>query len=526
MQLWRAINYWADITPEKEAIPPLSYSQLRTGIIEAMKKLPSVNGKRVGMYMTNSPLWAIYDIALTLKGAVIVPIPHFFSRGQISHIIQDARLDMIIAESRLLEGLNGVFNDLETMRPVSIPILAGGVTFLDLEKKGSSGDKEFGAERVVKIIHTSGTTGSPKGVMITLEAIEAVISSMMLRTGASRSDRHLSILPLSTLLEVIGGLYLPLMVGATIVYPSNVDQKLLYCDPEDTVRFIYEVNPTTLILVPSLLERILEGMEMRGETPRSLRFVACGGAPLSLSLIKRAMKMGFPLYQGYGLSECTSVVSLNGEGANRMGSVGMPLPHVKVKVAEDGEILVGGKGVMAGYTDTPLNGIEFWATGDAGYMDEEGYIYITGRKDSMIRLSNGRSIAPEWVEGELIASRVVKQVMVYGDGKPHLSAIVVPNHAWLSERMKEVGTKGNTLSIINHPIIVDEMVKELDRVSINLPEYARPRFLVLADAPFTVERGLITSNGRLRRKEILKVYNSLLNGVFENNAKEVSRCQR
>ncbi|MBI5682844.1 MAG: AMP-binding protein [Deltaproteobacteria bacterium] len=507
MQLWNAIEHWSSVSPDRESILPFTYRALKESILRVVKHLPHVLEKRVGLFMTNSPLWGIYDIALMLKGAVVVPLPVFFSQEQIRHIISDANLDILIIEPCLINRLEGSF-------PLKInPTIISSQSLEVLLKDGSDvqvSELKVSGDRLVKIIYTSGTTGSPKGVMIRLKAIESVTNSLILRTKADSNDRHLSLLPLSTLLEAIGGLYLPLTVGASIVYPLGYNPNNLVHLPENIIRLISDFNPTSLIVVPFILDAVIKGLERFKYFTRkfhNLRFVACGGAPLSNVLIEKSKEIGIPLYQGYGLSECTSVVSLNGEGINRAGSVGMPLEHARVEIAKDGEILVSGDGLMAGYTNEPVNAILLsWATGDMGYMDNEGYLYITGRKDNIFVLSNGRNISPEWIEAELAASKAITQVMVYGDGKPYPSALIVPNPLWLKYALVrlDINTRGNKM--LNHPLILEEMLKEIHAVSSNLPEYAHVKSIAVINEPWTAEKGTATQDGRLKRKEIMETY--------------------
>lgn len=522
MQLWNAVRHWSDVSPDKEAVSPFTYRTLKESILHIAGSLPELFNKRVGLFMMNSPLWGIYDIALTIKGAVIVPIPVFFSKKQISHIISDANLDMMVIEPCLIKRIEDSFGPLK-----SSPAIISSHSLEDiLNIQPNTSNESYNPfpdvldDRVVKIIYTSGTTGSPKGVMVRLNAIEAVTNSLILRTKANSNDRHLSLLPLSTLLEAIGGLYLPLTVGASVVYPLIYNPNNFIYLSENILKLISEFKPTSLILVPSILDAVVNGLENYGKPPQcfhNLRFVACGGAPLSSILIEKSKKLGLPLYQGYGLSECTSVVSLNGKDINRAGSVGLPLSHARVEIAKDGEILVSGTGLMAGYTNGERNEIPVWTTGDVGYMDDEGYLYITGRKDNMFVLSNGRNISPEWIETELASSKAIRQVMVYGNGNLYPSAVIVPDHLWLKYTALRLDITTKSSDAVNHPLITEEMLKEMNTVSSNLPEYARVKSITIINEPFTPERGMATEDGRLKRKEIFAKINHEREGY--NNVK-------
>jgi len=501
MMVWDAIKCWAAVAPRRQAIAPLSYLKLKGAIARCFRSLPEVKGKRVGLFIGNRPLWGIYDLALTLKGAVVVPVPTFFSREQIRYILSDARIDVLIIESESVARSRGI-HDIFTYKKV---IMADH----DLEtwegsEEGDLIDKSADPQEVCKIIYTSGTTGRPKGVLISLRAIEAVTKSLIDRSGANMSDRHLTLLPLSTLVETIGGLYAPLVAGATIVYPkgSPAPENILF-DPVNLKKVLFDASPTTLNLVPSLLEATLDGVRSMFDLPRMLRFVACGGAPLRPALRMKAREMGMNLYEGYGLSECASVVALNGIGMTRPGSVGKVLKHAEVTLSEEGEIMVSGAGVMAGYTDGTKRDLKLVATGDMGYIDEEGYLYVTGRKDNLIITGQGRNVSPEWVEAALYHSRSIDQVMVFANERGQLSAIIVPDPSWLDEIGRQLDINGG-MKITEHRAVAGAMRREVSETLTHLPAYAAVQGITLLSESFTVENGLLGPDGTLKRKEILK----------------------
>lgn len=504
MLVWDAIKCWATVAPKRQSIAPLSYLQLKCAITQCFESLNELQGKRVGLFIGNRPLWGIYDIALTLKGAIVVPIPTFFSKEQIQHIVSDAKINTIIIESEgfiKTKGLTGAFGALKVIEADQ-----------SLEDQSTiNGNKMIESldnpQHVSKIIYTSGTTGKPKGVLVSLNAIEAVTKSLIERSGANMSDRHLSLLPLSTLVETIGGLYVPLSAGGTIVYPKSISspENILF-DPVDLKRVLLDASPTTLNLVPSLLEAILKGTNSIFDLPRTLRFVACGGAPLLPSFQTKALEMGIPLYEGFGLSECASVVALNGIGMCRNGSVGKVLPHAEVTISEVGEIMVSGAGIMSGYTDGARGDIEALATGDLGYIDEEGYLFVTGRKDNLIITSQGRNVSPEWVESALHRSNAISQAMVFADNTGEISAFIVPNKDWLNDVGHDGDIKSATEPLIEHPATVNTMFREVEKASANLPAYAAVKRVTLLPEAFTIENGLLGADGRLNRKEVIKAY--------------------
>ncbi len=344
-----------------------------------------------------------------------------------------------------------------------------------------------------KITFTSGTTGEPKGVCLGREEMEAVAESLRQASGTVPRDRHLCLLPLATLLENIGGLYTPLLAGATACLPPLAAVGLHGSSRLDANRLshaLHDWQATTAILVPQMLQALLAAG--RTGPPESLRYLAVGGAPVSPCLLAQAHASGLPVYQGYGLSECASVVALNRPDANRPGSVGRPLPHLRLEFAADGEILVRGPRWRGYLGDAPVQDANLVATGDLGYLDDAGYLFLSGRKKNLFITAFGRNVAPEWVEGELVAHPGIAQAALFGEARPFNCAVVV-------------SAPGATREII------DTAIATANR---RLPDYARVRAWIAADAPFTPAAGFATSNGRLRRDAILRHYRDRIDSLY------------
>ena len=239
---------------------------------------------------------------------------------------------------------------------------------------------------------------------------------------------------------------------------------------------------TRAILLPQLLQTLVETFESGVAISPRLRFLAVGGAPVPMRLLQRAAALGLPLFQGYGLSECCSVVALNNGSENRRGSVGRLLPHVTLRIADDGEILVKGA-LFNGYLGAPAHpDAEWWATGDEGYLDDDGYLFVTGRKKNIFITAFGRNVAPEWVEQELVLSPAIAQAFVYGEARPWNIAVLV-THA--------------------DEVAVQAAIHEANN---RLPDYAQIREWIRADAPFTVVNDQLTATGRLRHQQLLQNY--------------------
>lgn len=449
-----------------------------------------LQGERVGLLLDNQPAWAVLDLALLRSRRLCVPLPPFFSAAQLGHSIADAGLDTLITDQP------GMLSAICGRSPQHSIRVAGRCLAMFRRDPGTT---QTLSPDIVKVTYTSGTTGKPKGVCLSWEAIQPVVDAL---GGAGEVDRHdvaLALLPLSTLLENIGSLYVPLQAGARVVLPSLAETGLHGAAGLDVQRLLdclERYRPSGLILVPQLLQALVEAGDSGAPLPGSLRFVAVGGAPVAQPLLARAAALGLPVYQGYGLSEAASVVTLNRPGSNRPGSAGRPLPHVHVRIADDGEVLVSGS-LYSGYlgeTGEPPGGqpLPELATGDLGYLDADGYLYLRGRKRHVFITSFGRNVAPEWVECELQAQAAIAQSAVFGEARPFNVAVIVPR-------------AGYTPSAVGRAVAA---------ANARLPDYARIGRYLLAGQPFSTANGLLTGNGRVRRDRVGRHYGQALEAFY------------
>ncbi len=408
----------------------------------------------VALLAPHDERWIIWYLALIWAGRTVVPLPSFFSPEQLEHIVQDSRADIIVCSVELLEMAERLGIAVTTPVHAGVPMVTP-------------------REQAQLIIYTSGTSGHPKGVLLTSSQVTASVEAMSEVVAASSEDRTLSVLPPELLLQQIAGILVPLSVGAVIIL----------CPQPNAFPMMAEQNyPTATVLVPELLAGWVAWLERSGHTaPPSLRFVAVGGAPVPVKLAEKAWALGLPVYEGYGLSECCSVVAVNRHGERRPGTVGKPLPGVAVSI-EEGEIVVSGPTVMQGYLGS-FPAPKRHRTGDAGHFDADGNLIVEGRIDDIIVTSTGRNIHPEWLEPMLLSdSRISRCAVVNGGTHPH--AVLVPAGEWLLQA--EQGE-------------VDALV---DQLCADAPAYARPgKSTVLAES-LLKQHALITANGRLRRRAI------------------------
>jgi long-subunit acyl-CoA synthetase (AMP-forming) len=311
----------------------LTYRDLSRAISDVGTRIAA---ERVAVMMDNSVAWAVVDLTIAACGAVSIPVPAFFSDEQVEHLLSDAAPDLLISDRPVPPAA------LSRTRYRDTISVAG--TELHLFTLASGHPRTLPSD-TGKITYTSGTTGQPKGVCISHGAMERVVESLAEAVSAQAGDRSLTVLPLSTLLANIGGIYVPLSRGATALLPSMARcgfSGSSTVQPQAFLGAFQRFAPSATILVPQLLKLLVECVQAGMSLPSTLRFVAVGGAPCSAPLILRAKALGIPVFEGYGLSEATSVISMNRPGSERPGSVGVPLPHAKVRIAADGEIVVYG----------------------------------------------------------------------------------------------------------------------------------------------------------------------------------------
>jgi long-subunit acyl-CoA synthetase (AMP-forming) len=430
--------------------------------------------RTIGIYAPNGRGWVIAQLACAFAGKLVVPLPTFFSPAQLGHVVRDASVELILASEEtaalaVQSGRPTTVIDIHRVQaglPDVVPDVVDG----------------FG-----QIIYTSGSTGQPKGVRHQSGQITWSAAAMGTATAASAKDTYLSVLPLPLLLETICSIFIPTLLGAYVHFDTGLAEHVGRGDATGIANAFEIHRPTMSVLVPQLLKHWVAELQGSGQfAPSSLRFVAVGGAPVPRQVANAAWSLGIPVHEGYGLSECCSVVAVNRPKERRPGTVGQPLSGLSVLI-DDGEIVVDGPSITDGYLgQEQANGP--WRTGDLGEIDRDGFVTVHGRKDSLLVTSFGRNVIPEWIETMLLGDPRIAFCAVTGHGEPHLTALLIPSPqgaAWFAK-----ATRSEVQKLLS------------DRCS-DAPEYAVPRAYVIASFEQALNNQLL-SNGRPIRKNIGK----------------------
>jgi long-chain acyl-CoA synthetase len=453
--------------------------------------------------------------------------------------------------------------------------LSGAISFNELIKLGKSLDKEKPylfedlinrpeKEDIATVIYTSGTTGPPKGVILTHENLMSNIRSCFDIFPLSRNDTALSFLPLSHVFERMAGYYFMIMKGVVIAYAESflkVEKNIgeirptvicavprffekVYTKVLDTVvkapffkkqlmlwainvgkEFSHEKLDRHLISPLLLTEYVIANKMVLGKLKSTLggriRFFISGGAPLSKEIAEFFYSADVQILEGYGLTETSPVIAVNRLNSFRFGTVGKPIAGVKVRIAKDGEILTRGSHVMKGYFNKSRetrrvikNG--WFHTGDIGRFDKNGFLVITDRKKDIIITSGGKNVSPQNIENLIRTDRYISNVMVYGDRKKYLTAIVVPEFKNIQSyaRYKKIAFK-NMSELINEPRIYDFIKRRVDKKQESLASYEKIKKFILIDREFSLKAGEVTPTLKVKRKFVNEKYKDLLNSLYE-----------
>lgn len=469
--LARAAETWPDRTAFRDDETSCSFRELAARVAGAAERLAEGTGP-VGLMAANGIDWVVADLAVTASGRCLVPLPPFFSDDQLAHVAGDAELSLILCDED------------NKARAAS---LAPVETLFGPDVIGKADTGLLRAPRPgQRIIYTSGSTGRPKGVRLGDRQLDHISAALARAISATSADSYLSILPFPLLLEELCGIHVPILVGGLSVIRRHVAGACAGGDL-DAIRLAFEeVRPSVSVLVPELLRAWVGALLLAdAHAPSSLRAVAVGGAPVPPQVLQAAASLGIPCLEGYGLSECGSVVAVNRPGAVAAGTAGKVLDGLTVTI-EEGEITVSGPSVMSGYAGGPDHQGS-WRTGDLGRFDAAGNLIVEGRKDAMLVTAYGRNVQPEWIEAQLQGDPRILRAVLCGHGAPYPIALIV------------AGVFAGDFFQTAEPAAI---IEALQGVLTGIPDYALPRSFAVLTGDEMQAFGLLSPNGRPRRKEI------------------------
>lgn len=538
------------------------------------------SGDRVAIFSDNRPEWAVADLGTLAAGGVTVPIYTTLTAAEIEYLLKDSQARFLFVQNPekaakvfyVQEALDLKVILFDAPYRISGPRVWWLGELLGLGRTSPAQMKETLKRRLAEgkredlcsIIYTSGTTGPPKGVMLThgnfLSNCEAVREALPL----TEKDLLLSFLPLSHVFERMAGYYFALFTSGTVAYAENMDKV-----PEN----LREVRPTVLIGVPRFYEKFKERIDehvaqtdglkrfillwalevaqtwahrkveglpipwglnfeyiladllvfskLRERLGGRLRFCVSGGAPLSKELALFFYGMGILILEGYGLTETSPVISVNRLDRFRFGSVGLVIPGVQVRLAEDGEILTRGPHVMQGYFKKPQDTAQvldpegWFHTGDVGRLDSDGFLTITDRKKDLIKTSGGKMIAPQNIEAALKKDPVITDAVVIGDLRKYLTALIVPDLAKVEAYARKHSIRtANLEELVRHPEVESFIWKQVERVNETLASFEQIKKITLLSQPFSIGGGELTPTLKVRRQVVSLRYADRIEAMY------------
>lgn len=546
-------------------------------------------GDRVALMSESRPEWTITDFACLTAGGVTVPIYPTHSASQVAYILRDSGARVIVVSDAqqaakvvevrdsapALEWIvvidrpgGGAGPAAEGTLSLAEVIGSGAARLREDESAAVAFEASVASQRpqdLATIVYTSGTTGEPKGVMLTHHNLLSNAEASRAVLEVTAADTCLSLLPLSHVFERLV-LFRYLLEGATVVFAENLTT---------IARDLANVRPTVMVGVPRVYEKfratVLDKVEngprvkkhlfdwaikvgrewadaivsdrrpstplrlrhaaadhlvfakIRAKTGGRLRLVISGSAALSRGVAEFFLAIGLRIIEGYGLTETSPVITVNPTRPVRLGTVGTPMPGIEVRIAEDGEILTRGPNLMMGYWGKPAETaaviVDGWFhTGDIGYLDAEGHLVITDRKKDLIVTSGGKNVAPQPIENLLRADPMVSEAVLIGDNRNFVSALIVPNFPRLASRLgaaeRPDTPSSNRDDLVGRPDVLGVYQGIVDRVNAGLGQFERIRRFALLPADFAIEREELTPTMKVRRRVVEQRWREVIEGLY------------
>ena len=546
----------------------------------ALINLGLKEGDRVAIFSYNCPEWAYMDLAALSLRAVVVPIYFKSNALQVEFILRDSKTSLImVGDESQLAVVNSIRDRLPDLKKViyagekapgkdpaalTVSSLLAGEADKTEAAEMTRRIGEISPDDIATLVYTSGTTGEPKGVMLSHKNLLANVRSDLTAVSMGKGDVGLSFLPTSHVLDRVVVHYMNIVIGGTIAYAGSLESVL-----ED----IQLVRPTAMCGVPRMFEKIYSGILDRvnsgpamqkklfhwavgtgsavvnkraAKKPISpwlklnyaladalifvkirklfggrMKLFASGGAYLQEEIDIFFRAIGIPIMHGYGLTEATCTVTLNTRDDFKPGTLGRPLPGVKISIAEDEEILVRGDLVMKGYYNRPEDSSEAleggWLhTGDMGYIDGQGYLVMTDRKKDILVTSGGKNISPQRLETLLRTSRFIEQAVIIAERRRFVSALIVPDFLQLRQYCLGAGIEYSVPGkMVKEPEIIKLYEAEADKVNSRLDSYEKIKSFVLMPQELTAETGELTYTLKVKRRVVDEKYRAIIDKMYE-----------
>jgi long-chain acyl-CoA synthetase len=539
--------------------------RLSAGLVELGLK----PGDKVGIVADPSPFWMMMDLAILGAGAISVPMFSNISHDNLAFEIEDSGMRFLFVGSvEQYQAMKPFFGKLEKI--IAMPegmTEPHVVTYKALQELGTKRQAKNPGEYLrlsegineqdtATLIYTSGSTGTPKGVTLTHRNLCSQVLSASKRFPLDpKNDSILSCLPLAHVFERMVGYYY-FYTGSSIYFAEEIKKV------GDNLR---ELHPTVITLVPRLLEKVhakfqanLElatgikktlGMKawdrahtkvpgskdsfmdkiydalvykkMRAGLGGNLRIAISGSAPLDPNLAAFLLNIGIPIYEGYGLTEASPVISCNYPGHRKLGTVGMAFPGVEVKIGDDGEILARGPNVMKGYHNKPaetadvIDRMGWLHTGDLGHIDNENFIKITGRKKELFKTANGKYVAPVPIEQAIAGNKLVDMVMVVAEGKPFTTCLIFPDFENLKAVKSELGAEGaETSAFLDSKEVRAYVQKSVDEINAKLNHWEQVQKFQIIKTPISIDTGELTPTMKIRRHVVMEKCRAEIDSMY------------
>jgi len=577
-----------EFLPSEGELDGITYSQVfaRTKhIAAALEKHGVTRGDRAAILSENRPEWALCDYACLCSGVIDVPIYPTLTAPQVAYVLKDSGAKLVFASSAE-QVQKAVEAATECPHPIQIVAIdaaaelpSGVISWTDFLRAGEAldvswtdGDYRARALQacpadIATVLYTSGTTGDPKGVMLTHNNVSSNVRAACMVLKIGDADNTISFLPLSHILQRMVD-YLFFRTGCRLAYARSMPT---------LIQDMQVIKPTVVVSVPRIYEKVYNGvmeasglkkiivtwavavadrvadLRLVGDEPKGLlamkyaiadkfvfakvkaavggrlRFFVSGGGPLSPVLNRFFYSIGMTILEGYGLTETSPVTNVNTLEHFRIGTVGPALPGTEVRIAEDGEILIRGPQVMKGYYNKPeataaaIDGEGWFATGDIGEIDDDGYLTITDRKKDIIVTAGGKNIAPQPIENLLKTNRFVEQVVMIGDRRRYCVLLVVPAfdalERWASENAVSWSSR---MALIADPRVKTHVEREVFGMLTELASFEMPKKIALLGEELTIENGFLTPTLKVKRRVVQERLGAVIDGLYEEEAADVA----